>query len=241
MNMGEKIKQLRKRKGISQESLAQVLGVSCQAVSKWETGTTMPDIGLVPSIAAYFGVSTDELFCYNLLENEKKVSDICMAAAALRVSAPEEAEAMVRDGLRRFPGDEKLLTLLLYTLMTMDGREEDTAEVCKILIEQAVDDGIRYDACNILAMSYRAMGRKELVEPTLERIPEFYFTKTECRAKLLEGEKAREAARLQLKFSAATTVDMLNILARECKDPQQTEVYRKTALTVQEALEAVQK
>ena len=215
MTMGEKIKALRKRRGISQETLAQVLSVSCQAVSKWENGNTMPDIGLIPAIAAYFGVSTDELFGYNLLEHEKNVDAICAAAAPLRVTVPEKAEEILRRGLRQYPGNEKLLTVLLYTLMTVDGREADTAEVCRILIDHAQDDGIRYDAWNVLAMSYKSMGMEELVEPTLENIPEFYFTRTESRAKLLTGEKAREAAQLQLRYSGATTVAMLEILARE--------------------------
>ncbi len=56
-----KIAELRKSKGIGQQDLAEVLGVSFQTVSKWETGTTMPDISLLPDIAAYFNVSVDEL------------------------------------------------------------------------------------------------------------------------------------------------------------------------------------
>lgn len=56
-----KIAELRKNKGIGQQDLAEVLGVSFQSVSKWETGTTMPDITLLPSIAEYFNVSVDEL------------------------------------------------------------------------------------------------------------------------------------------------------------------------------------
>lgn len=56
-----KIAELRKDKGISQQDLADVLGVSFQSVSKWETGTTMPDITLLPGIAEYFNVSVDEL------------------------------------------------------------------------------------------------------------------------------------------------------------------------------------
>lgn len=56
-----KIAELRKNKGIGQQDLAEVLGVSFQSVSKWETGTTMPDITLLPNIAEYFNVSVDEL------------------------------------------------------------------------------------------------------------------------------------------------------------------------------------
>jgi transcriptional regulator with XRE-family HTH domain len=56
-----KIAELRKDKGIGQQDLAEILGVSFQSVSKWETGTTMPDITLLPSIAEYFNISVDEL------------------------------------------------------------------------------------------------------------------------------------------------------------------------------------
>jgi len=56
-----KIADLRKNRGIAQQDLADVLGVSFQSVSKWETGATMPDITLLPSIAEYFNVSVDEL------------------------------------------------------------------------------------------------------------------------------------------------------------------------------------
>jgi transcriptional regulator with XRE-family HTH domain len=56
-----KVAELRKKKGIGQQELADVLGVSFQSVSKWETGVTMPDITLLPSIAEYFKVSIDEL------------------------------------------------------------------------------------------------------------------------------------------------------------------------------------
>ncbi|MBH1941343.1 DNA (cytosine-5-)-methyltransferase [Mobilitalea sibirica] len=56
-----KIAELRKEKGVGQQELAEVLGVSFQSVSKWETGTTMPDITLLPNVAEYFQVSVDEL------------------------------------------------------------------------------------------------------------------------------------------------------------------------------------
>lgn len=56
-----KIAQLRRRKGVSQQELADFLAVTFQSVSKWETKTTLPDITLLPLIADYFQVSVDEL------------------------------------------------------------------------------------------------------------------------------------------------------------------------------------
>ena len=60
--IGKQIKFYRQEKQVKQEELAEYLGVSYQAVSKWETGASVPDIALLPKLAVYFGVSIDELF-----------------------------------------------------------------------------------------------------------------------------------------------------------------------------------
>lgn len=62
MTLNEKIKSLRLQKRLSQESLGELLGVSAQAVSKWEQGATSPDISLLPLLAESFGVTIDSLF-----------------------------------------------------------------------------------------------------------------------------------------------------------------------------------
>lgn len=62
MELGKKIKSLRIQKGVTQEALAEKLGVTYQAVSKWENEQTMPDITLLPAISIYFGITIDELF-----------------------------------------------------------------------------------------------------------------------------------------------------------------------------------
>ena len=62
MNIGKKIKQYRAQYAYTQEQLADKLGVSAQAVSKWENNSAMPDITLLPALAEIFGVSIDELF-----------------------------------------------------------------------------------------------------------------------------------------------------------------------------------
>jgi len=66
MTIGTNIKRLRVNKGITQEQLGDVLGVSSQAVSKWENESTLPDILSLPKLAEYFGISIDELMGYKL-------------------------------------------------------------------------------------------------------------------------------------------------------------------------------
>lgn len=62
LNIGNTIQQLRHQNGVGQGELAEALGVSAQAVSKWETGKANPDLFLLPGLAEYFGVSIDSLF-----------------------------------------------------------------------------------------------------------------------------------------------------------------------------------
>ena len=62
VNIGKNIKRLRKEHSLTQAELAKMLGVTCQAVSKWETKANSPDIVLIPKIAELFDVSIDELF-----------------------------------------------------------------------------------------------------------------------------------------------------------------------------------
>lgn len=59
LNIGKKINALRKNKRITQEELADILNVSPQSVSKWETGNSIPDVELLPIIARYFGITMD--------------------------------------------------------------------------------------------------------------------------------------------------------------------------------------
>ena len=62
MRIGENIRALRKARGLTQEQLAGMLGISFQAVSKWETDTNTPDLSLLPKIAKVLGTSIDQLF-----------------------------------------------------------------------------------------------------------------------------------------------------------------------------------
>ena len=62
MVLGSKIKALRLKAGVTQDMMAQELGVSPQSVSKWENDVCAPDIGLLPKLSVYLGVTIDELF-----------------------------------------------------------------------------------------------------------------------------------------------------------------------------------
>lgn len=66
MTIGNNIKRIRQNKGVTQEQLGDIIGVSGQAVSKWENGSALPDISVLPKLADCFGISIDELMGYKL-------------------------------------------------------------------------------------------------------------------------------------------------------------------------------
>ena len=126
LDLGNNIRQLRRRDRRTQEALAEALGVTSQAVSRWESGGSYPDMNLIPSIANFFGVSIDELFGYegkrtgridtlaaeidrmNQLNSGK---DVCIA----------ECIALARSALVEFPGNEKLMISLASVLYKAGG------------------------------------------------------------------------------------------------------------------------
>ncbi len=73
--MGKRIMQLRKEKGYTQEQLAEMMGVSAQAVSKWENDVSCPDISILPQLAEKLGVTTDELLGVKPIEPKVVIVD----------------------------------------------------------------------------------------------------------------------------------------------------------------------
>ena len=187
IRLGEKIRILRKSKNISQEILANYLGVSFQAVSKWEKGETLPDVTLIPAIACFFDVSTDELFDFNRLETEQKVLKLCGEIADWRNDRPADAEVAYRDLLKQYPGNDIVMANLLYVLQELK-KHEETISMCKTVMESTKYDDIRFDAARIMAVTYKEMGEYTLCKQAIDLIPEFFFTHREEKALLLEGE-----------------------------------------------------
>lgn len=75
MKISDKIRQLRNKASMTQEQLAERLGISAQSVSKWENEISMPDITLLPDIAEIFGISIDELFDLTVQQKLRRIEN----------------------------------------------------------------------------------------------------------------------------------------------------------------------
>lgn len=213
--IGEQIKALRKQNGMTQEELADLLGVSNQSVSKWENHLTAPDTSLLPALAGVFRVSIDTLSDYDLHKTEEEIMEICRASWKGRDENPLASRAILDEGLRRFPGNVVLLNNYLYTF----NREKDMDEIIRIatgIVDNTrgeEEEDCRLDPLTFLAEAYAKKGEYHFAKATLERIPELYFTKLSVAAQVLQGEDKFKAARAQRSVCLEMLVDMLHELA----------------------------
>ena len=177
INLGNKIRQLRKRKGITQEQLASSLSLSSQAVSKWEMGTGYPDIATLPVIAAYFGVSLDELFDYDPKNIEEEIQKILCKSRAIR--GWEESVNFLREGIAAYPGGHILkLELLTYYVnhLTDKGTDltEEALDLAKHIVAECPDSFITLSAMEGMARIYIQSGKYEKGKEIIESMPYRY-------------------------------------------------------------------
>lgn len=110
--MGKRIAAFRKKRGLTQDQLAEQLGISAQAVSKWETDLSCPDIGIIPQLAEILEVSLDDLFGV-----EKKGPAVVLVPEGQRKSADQ---LIVRITVDSAHGDKVRVNLPLPILRAME-------------------------------------------------------------------------------------------------------------------------
>ena len=127
MTIGEKIRELRRKNDITQEKLADYLGITYQSISKWENNNGMPDITLIVPIANFFGVSTDELFDRTSAEEERIIEDYGRRHhELLHDGRIDEAVELARDGLQKYPRSYKVMLMFINAVLSGDhGENED--------------------------------------------------------------------------------------------------------------------
>lgn len=192
MEIGDKIRTLRKAKKLTQEQLAEYLHVSSQAVSKWETGATSPDVDTLPKLAVFFGVTMDELFDFDRRKLDEEIEALVEESVPLRKD-PAKAEAFYREALKKYPNNEVLLNCLLMVIP--NERSAEKIEIGEKLLDCTRDDAIKIDVLRILAETCHGIGEQAMAEHYLARMPELYFLKNEVAAGILDGKARPERSK----------------------------------------------
>lgn len=157
--LSENIKKLRREKGLTQENLAEFLGVTFQSVSNWERGESYPDITVLPEIADFFKVSVDALLGINRAENEAEI--LKELEKYDNLTDTDLKKDIIIELKKKFPSDFRvLLRYMAFLVHFAELAPETTAKIKAIYdnIQQNCNtDKIRISAKRHMAEFYREL------------------------------------------------------------------------------------
>lgn len=219
LRIGEKIRLLRRRNDVTQDQLAGYLGVTPQAVSRWESGICYPDMGSLPAIADYFSVSMDELLCYTNNQKEQKVRD-CLGQvdALLDDDRIVEALELLRTAMAEVPSSSALqletaqvLSLYASTVEEKSGGHSESAQtairtalgeavsLCRHILEDCTDDRLRDETKKTLCDIYaHQLGDAAQALEIADRFHGMAYSQEIIKATVLTGDMAFDQAQKNL-------------------------------------------
>ncbi len=200
IHIGKKILELRKKKGITQEALASVLSVSPQAISKWESALTYPDIEMIPVIAGYFEVSMDILFDYDVREMKAKIKKIIEESWLYCFDDPQKTIEIIKNALKEYPGNEELLMALLneYEYILRDKGDASYLDELIALSEKIIMESSDFIkvciAKDFQAAAHLEKGDYQKAKEVLQTLPREYNIRDDAFASRLSGRDKLDGA-----------------------------------------------
>ena len=175
MSIGTTIKKLRRDRNITQEQLAELLGVSTNAVSQWECDKTAPDISHLPVLASIFEVSADVLLEIDIAKSKKQteIKEFTVKYAELHSQGKtEERLKLCREMQKKYPNDETVRYNLMKVLKT--GYVEESFDEIVMLGEQLLQSTnmeYRTGAIRGLCLTYLDKGDRAKALQYADMIP----------------------------------------------------------------------
>lgn len=127
--LNENIRRLRLERGLTQEKLAEYLGVTFQSVSRWERGDGYPDITMLPSIASFFNISVDDLLGVNKVQNEQKINEYIELYDTMKLKDLSLTLSEYKKAVKEFPGDFRILVRYMHLLQEAEIRTLSIDEI----------------------------------------------------------------------------------------------------------------
>lgn len=162
--LSAKLREQRRRLEMTQEDVANALGVAPQTVSKWERSETYPDITLLPALANLFDVTVDELLGMEQIREAHRIGMVYTEARAiLRQGDWQSAVEVYEQALRIWPNDAGLLTDLAMAL-ALAGEAAQLArakELCERVLHSAAHVKVRHTARAALCYIHAKAGETE--------------------------------------------------------------------------------
>jgi len=218
MSIGQNIKKYRKEKGYTQRELADLIGVSVQSVSKWETDTGAPDISQVVPLASVLEISTDALFAYECHvkhnDYEELRKDYCRQDVFRDQSYTFQEYEIICNYFSAHPQNSEAASMCLKCLVDMivagkakdRGKSELIAECEKYancIFKYETDADTVFMNHFVLARGYSALGENEKAKEILGKIPVTFGDRLYWEAEIAQANKEYDEAMLKCRSSFA--------------------------------------
>lgn len=196
MEICKQLKNIRKYKQVTQKELADVLGVTAQAVSRWERGEAVPDMTYIFPLCTFFGITPNELFA--LSENEEYVIDEIIKSS-FENGNPAHAVVELHSALSRYPNNFSLMISLMKALSEESERcsfvKDNIGEIEMLsnTVQALCDDQNRCcEARLILFNYYIKTSRKGKAASILEDMPDIEYAREFNEYLLYDGDAKSE-------------------------------------------------
>ena len=248
MVIGTMIRQLRQKQDITQEQLADALGITSRAVSQWECGRTAPDISQLPALAHFFDVTTDFLLGVDIQRKEEEIANILQCVQKFGEQGDQEGAAKyLREQLKTYPNEPALLSRLASALQdvyfyqgkadTEAMKKEKSAEIialCERALKYYKPTEDNSFPKQLLIFQYLYSNDKEKAKEIIASLPYVTCTKEMFEADLLEGKEALQKRQSVLLNSF--TQMMHALLWKICRDDSYTYAQKIEILKADDAL-----
>ncbi len=216
MSIGTTIKKLRRGRDMTQEQLAEYLGITANAVSQWECDRTAPDITQLPLLAYIFDVTTDEILEVDGRKYEEELRAILTEHEPLYAAGDFKAAAQIlRKGLNKYPRAYRLMARLAHVLGCLGGHDAEVVDLCEKVIAECTDNEIRDSAYQDLIFNHKNNGRREQAIAMAKKLSHAWVCREDMLTNLLQGEEARGELIDYIKFCSGRLMMCFEALAEQ--------------------------
>ena len=215
-------KELRKLQELTQEQVAEMLGVTSQAISKWECGTSYPDIEMLPIIANIFKVSTDYLLGVDISKQEKDIFEIIEKAKAFRDNSKyNDAVILLRNAFIQYPSSCEIMYWLAWslrgTIREHPEHEQEAIHIYRRILNVSKNSELLCKATRDLVYCYYTLGDVDIAKTYIDMLPSFEVCREYNlgRSNVLSGAELAQVLQNNIRLYAAAIQECLEYFADE--------------------------